>query len=87
MDTIYPFSDTLTTTITAAKPFTYFIRIPEWVSEGTIAVNGGSATAVAPSKGLQAVDIEAGTTKLVLDLPAPITTGPSAPAARRIYLC
>lgn len=75
MDTLYPFGDTLTTTIRAAKPFTYQVRIPSWVSKGTIAINGGAAHAVAPSNGLHAVSVPAGTTKLVLNLPADITTG------------
>jgi len=74
VDTLYPFSDTLTTTITASKAFTYYVRIPEWVNGGTIAINGGAATAVSPSNGLQAVNCAAGTTKFTLNLPAPITT-------------
>jgi hypothetical protein len=74
VDTQYPFSDVLTTTVKAAKAFTYYVRIPSWVVGGTIAVNGGSATAVSPVNGLQAVSIPAGTTKFVLNLPAPVTT-------------
>lgn len=74
VDTLYPFSDTLTTTVTASSAFTYYVRIPSWVSGGTIAINGGSAKAVNPSNGLQAVSIPAGTTKFVLNLPAKITT-------------
>ncbi|KAF8153213.1 hypothetical protein B0H34DRAFT_800441 [Crassisporium funariophilum] len=74
VDTQYPFSDVLTTTITATKAFTYFVRIPGWVVGGTIAVNGAAAKAVAPVNGLQAVAAAAGTTKFVLNLPAPITT-------------
>ncbi|CDO69653.1 hypothetical protein BN946_scf184851.g41 [Trametes cinnabarina] len=31
VDTLYPFSDSLATTITAEKPFTYYVRIPSWV--------------------------------------------------------
>jgi len=75
VDTQYPFSDTLTTTITAAKAFIYYVRIPGWVVGGTIAINGGAAKAVNPSNGLQAVNVGAGTTKFVLNLPAPITIG------------
>ncbi|KAF9011853.1 hypothetical protein BDQ17DRAFT_792870 [Cyathus striatus] len=73
VDTLYPFSDTLTTTITASKSFTYFVRIPGWVSGGTIAVNNGHAQPVRPVSGLHAVSINAGTTKFTLNLPAPIT--------------
>jgi DUF1680 family protein len=75
VDTLYPFSDTLTTTITATSAFTYLVRIPSWTSGGTIAINGRSAQAVNPSNGLQEVSIPAGTTKFVLNLPAKITTG------------
>ncbi|KZV87063.1 hypothetical protein EXIGLDRAFT_724132 [Exidia glandulosa HHB12029] len=74
VDTQYPFSDTVKTTVKAAQAFTYLVRIPSWVVGGTIAVNGAKATAVAPSNGLHAVNIAAGTTSLVLNLPAPITT-------------
>ncbi|KAF5313805.1 hypothetical protein D9758_017919 [Tetrapyrgos nigripes] len=74
VDTIYPFSDTLTTTITASQAFTYYVRIPSWVVGGTIAINGAAAKALSPSNGLQAVQVSAGTTKFVLNLPAQITT-------------
>ncbi|KAF8955068.1 hypothetical protein BDZ97DRAFT_1927484 [Flammula alnicola] len=74
VDTQYPFSDVITTTITATKSFTYFVRIPSWVVGGTIALNGGHAQAVSPVNGLQAVSASAGTTRFVLNLPAPITT-------------
>ncbi|KIK68378.1 hypothetical protein GYMLUDRAFT_91918 [Collybiopsis luxurians FD-317 M1] len=74
VNTLYPFSDTLNTTITAAKAFTYYVRIPSWVVNGTISINGGAATTVAPVNGLQAVSAKAGTTTFVLNLPAPITT-------------
>ncbi|KAI0369101.1 hypothetical protein BV20DRAFT_1081257 [Pilatotrama ljubarskyi] len=73
VDTLYPFGDTLTTTIKADKPFTYQVRIPSWVSKGTIAINGGAAKAVSPSNGLQAVFVESGTTQVTLNLPADIT--------------
>ncbi|KAJ7072743.1 hypothetical protein C8F01DRAFT_1105077 [Mycena amicta] len=73
VETLYPFGDTLSTTITATKPFTYFVRIPSWVSNGTISVNGRSSAAVHPGKdGLHTVLIDAGTTTLVLDLPSDI---------------
>ncbi|KAH7910483.1 hypothetical protein BJ138DRAFT_100732 [Hygrophoropsis aurantiaca] len=73
VDTIYPFSDTLTTTITADKAFTYYVRIPSWVSKGTIAINGGAEVPVAPNNGLHAVQVGAGTTTLVLNVPPEIT--------------
>jgi len=69
VETVYPFGDALTTTITATKPFTYFVRIPSWVTDGTISVNGGSAKAVkVDENGLHAVPVGSGTTTLVLDV-------------------
>lgn len=73
VDTLYPFSDTLNTTITADKAFTYQVRIPSWVTGGTISVNGAKAKPVAPVNGLHSVKVGAGTTRLVLNLPADIT--------------
>lgn len=72
---LYPFSDTVTTTITAKAAFTYYVRIPSWVVSGTIAINNAAPKPVAPVNGLQAVTVGAGTTTFVLQLPAPITTG------------
>ncbi|KAJ7222587.1 hypothetical protein GGX14DRAFT_664365 [Mycena pura] len=72
--TLYPFSDTVTTTVTAKAAFTYLVRIPSWVVGGTIAINGAAPKALAPTNGLQAVPVGAGTTTFVLQLPAPITT-------------
>jgi len=75
VDTKYPFSDTLTTTITAQKAFTYHVRVPSWVSGGTMTVNGRSAQPIkSDSNGLQSISVTAGTTTVVLNLPAPITT-------------
>ncbi|SJL16344.1 uncharacterized protein ARMOST_19865 [Armillaria ostoyae] len=72
--TQYPFSDTLVTTVTAMKAFTYFVRIPRWVIGGTISINGGAPKALTPNEnGLQPVDIGAGTTEIALELPADIT--------------
>jgi len=74
VDTLYPFSDSLTTTVTAGSAFTYYVRVPSWVQKGTIAMNGKSAQSLSPgANGLQAIQVPAGTTKFVLNLPAPIT--------------
>lgn len=75
VDTLYPFSDSLTTTIKADKAFTYYVRIPSWVNKGTIAINGKTAERVSPSNGLHAVSVKPGTTKFTLDLPSEITIG------------
>ncbi|KAJ7032795.1 hypothetical protein C8F04DRAFT_1106569 [Mycena alexandri] len=73
VETLYPFEDTLTTTITASEAFTYLVRIPSWVTEGTISINGGKAEAVKRGEnGLHAVSVGAGTTTLVLEVPAEI---------------
>ncbi|PBK71367.1 hypothetical protein ARMSODRAFT_911237 [Armillaria solidipes] len=74
IDTLYPFGDTLSYTVTASKAFTFFVRIPSWVVGGTIAMNGGSTKPVSPSNGLLAISIPSGSTKFVLNLPAEITT-------------
>ncbi|EIW84902.1 hypothetical protein CONPUDRAFT_117150 [Coniophora puteana RWD-64-598 SS2] len=74
VDTMYPFADTLTTTITADKAFTFYVRVPSWVSGGTFATNGGAAQPLAPSNGLQAVQAGAGTTTLDLVYTPEITT-------------
>ncbi|KAG6829924.1 hypothetical protein H0H92_002947 [Tricholoma furcatifolium] len=74
VDTLYPFSDTLKTTITATSDFTYFVRIPSWVTDGSITINDDEPSQLSPVNGLQAVPVQAGTTTFVLDLPAPITT-------------
>ncbi|KAK0450414.1 uncharacterized protein EV420DRAFT_753695 [Desarmillaria tabescens] len=74
VDTLYPFGDTLSYTVTASRRFTFYVRIPSWVVGGTIATNGGSTKPVSPSNGLFAINIPSGTTKFVLNLPAEITT-------------
>ncbi|KAI5116455.1 hypothetical protein M0805_006176 [Coniferiporia weirii] len=74
VDTLYPFSDTLTTTVTADKAFTYYVRIPSWVSGGTITLNGGSKSSVqADANGLYAIILPAGKSSFTLDLPSEIT--------------
>lgn len=75
VDTNYPFSDTLTTTIHAEKPFTYYIRIPGWVNNATISTDGKPAKAVTASNGLHAVSVSAGVTSFELNLPVDITIG------------
>lgn len=85
--TTYPFSDTLTTKITAKSAFTYYVRIPSWVSKGTLSVNGRRASAVKPDKnGLHAVRVSSGTTTLVLNLPAEITIGKQCYTSRTVAM-
>ncbi|KAI0339422.1 hypothetical protein BDW22DRAFT_1456156 [Trametopsis cervina] len=71
--TTYPFSDNIVISIEADKRFVYYVRIPSWVSKGTISINGGRTRAVAPKNGLHSVQIPSGRTTLTLNLPADIT--------------
>ncbi|KAL1738316.1 hypothetical protein HDZ31DRAFT_8820, partial [Schizophyllum fasciatum] len=73
-NTTYPFSDAISITVDASAPFTYYVRIPEWVVNGTVATNGGAAEAIQASGGLMEVAISEGTTALNLQFPAEITT-------------
>ncbi|KIJ25600.1 hypothetical protein M422DRAFT_273413 [Sphaerobolus stellatus SS14] len=76
VNTLYPFSDTLTTTIQATKPFTYYVRIPSWsIGKATISINGAAAVAATPDSTTQLFKINAaeGATKFVLNVPADIT--------------
>lgn len=85
VDTAYPFSDSLKTTITAQKAFTYYVRIPSWVVGGSITVGTQAKKNLDAVGALQAVAIPAGTTTFVLDLPAKITTG--IPPGHDIVTC
>ncbi|THH05337.1 hypothetical protein EW145_g4867 [Phellinidium pouzarii] len=74
VDTLYPFSDTLTTRVSADHPFTYYVRIPRWVSGATVALNGGKAEGVQASEsGLHAIELPAGNSTFTLNLPLEIT--------------
>jgi hypothetical protein len=75
VDTLYPFSDSVAATVTADRAFTYMIRVPSWVTNGTIAINGGNAQPLKPTNGFHAVSVASGTTKFAVELPAPITLG------------
>lgn len=76
VDTLYPFSDTLTTTIEAQKDFDYFVRIPSWsMGKATISVNGGSFKPAVPDANshLLALRVKSGRTTFTLNVPADIT--------------
>ncbi|KAF9255853.1 hypothetical protein L218DRAFT_1008082 [Marasmius fiardii PR-910] len=73
VETTYPFSDTVSTTITAGSAYTHLVRIPSWVVNGTIAINRGQAQSLAPKNGFQSVSIPAGQTNFVLNLTPQIT--------------
>ncbi|KAI0676236.1 hypothetical protein C8Q78DRAFT_996062 [Trametes maxima] len=70
VDTGYPYtSESATTTIVAQKPFEYQIRIPSWSTDAYVSVNGGAPEKIVPSaQGLHAISIDAGTTKVALNL-------------------
>ncbi|KAL0061878.1 hypothetical protein AAF712_011254 [Marasmius tenuissimus] len=74
VETTYPFSDVVRTTVNAGSSYTHRIRVPSWVVNGTVAVNGGAAQALAPRDGFHSVTIPAGKTTFILNLPAKITT-------------
>ncbi|PAV17963.1 hypothetical protein PNOK_0644900 [Pyrrhoderma noxium] len=74
VDTLYPFSDTVITTVSADKAFTYYVRIPSWTTDATISLNGEKTKSIiAGSNGLSAIDLPAGKSSFVLNLPAEIT--------------
>ncbi|KAK1227099.1 hypothetical protein PQX77_009932 [Marasmius sp. AFHP31] len=71
--TLYPFGDVLNYNISATKEFDFYIRIPSWVSEGSISVDYGPEEDLSPVKGLQKVSVKAGKTRLELRVPSEIT--------------
>ncbi|EIN09448.1 hypothetical protein PUNSTDRAFT_85803 [Punctularia strigosozonata HHB-11173 SS5] len=73
VDTLYPFSDSLAITVTANAAFTYMVRVPSWVTNGTMSVNRGAAKGLSPKNGFQSISLPSGTTNITLNLPAPIT--------------
>lgn len=77
VDTLYPFSDTLTTTVEAEKDFDYFVRIPSWsIDQATISMNGKSKPAVPDADThLLKLNIPKGRTTFTLNVPADITLG------------
>ncbi|KAG6827511.1 hypothetical protein H0H92_011483 [Tricholoma furcatifolium] len=75
VDTLYPFGTTLQYTVTAAKPFTFAIRVPGWAQNAlsTISVNDGKAEALSvDSESLQSVQITGKTTTIKVSLNAPL---------------
>ncbi|KAL0071101.1 hypothetical protein AAF712_001659 [Marasmius tenuissimus] len=73
VETLYPFGDVLNYEISATKDFTFYIRIPSWVSEGSISVNHGPEGSLSPVNGLQKVSVKKGNTSLELRVPSKIT--------------
>ncbi|KAH7106279.1 hypothetical protein BKA62DRAFT_288846 [Auriculariales sp. MPI-PUGE-AT-0066] len=73
-DTQYPFSDTLTVTIDCEKSFVFLFRVPSWSVGATITINGVTSAVKPNDSGLHTVQVSAGVTKLVVNLPALITT-------------
>ena len=65
--TAYPFLDELSYTITAAKAFDFYVRVPAWAgSASSITVNKGKAMSLSPDfeSGLQKVSIGKGKTTM-----------------------
>ncbi|CAE6403525.1 unnamed protein product [Rhizoctonia solani] len=76
VDTNYPFSDNVKTTITTNKPFDFYIRVPTWVNkQATIKIGNAAAKAFSrdSTTQLQKVSVKAGTTVISLVLSADIT--------------
>ncbi|KAF9055188.1 hypothetical protein BDZ89DRAFT_1152980 [Hymenopellis radicata] len=71
-DTLYPFGDTISYTVSATKQFTFAIRIPSWAVNATVTTSSGSSSATAV-QGLYTRTIPAGSTSFTLALPAQIT--------------
>ena len=74
VETTYPFSDIVRTSITAASSYTHRIRVPSWVVNGTISINDKGAQPLEPHDGFHSITIPAGKTTFVLNLPAKVTT-------------
>ncbi|KAF9263003.1 hypothetical protein L218DRAFT_928652 [Marasmius fiardii PR-910] len=80
VDTLYPFGNTLTYQITASKAFPFKIRVPEWSQTGnsTITVNDGKAAELHAENehGLHMIQVPKGTTKVHVNLDAPVVIEP-----------
>jgi hypothetical protein len=76
VDTLYPFGNSLTYTISATHPFAFKIRVPTFAQNSTastIAVNGAAATTLTPdSMSLHTVNVNAGKTTLHVNLNTPL---------------
>ncbi|TFY52235.1 hypothetical protein EVJ58_g10129 [Rhodofomes roseus] len=73
VDTLYPFGETLTYTISASAPFTFHIRIPGWAkAASSLSINDQPASALThdPKTALQTVSVPASNTtiRLYLDM-------------------
>ncbi|KAF9033749.1 hypothetical protein BDZ89DRAFT_1062844 [Hymenopellis radicata] len=73
VETQYPFGDVLVTTVTATKPFKYYVRIPSWVSGGTFALDAEQPEALKPLEGLLGIYIRPGKRRITLALSSPIS--------------
>ncbi|KAJ7793921.1 hypothetical protein B0H14DRAFT_2924745 [Mycena olivaceomarginata] len=76
VDTLYPFGNTLTYSISATKPFSFKIRVPTWAQNSnasTIAVNGArAATLTTDALDLHTVKVNAGKTVVHVNLHTPL---------------
>ncbi|KAI0353890.1 hypothetical protein OH77DRAFT_1550970, partial [Trametes cingulata] len=70
VDTAYPYgTGESRMTIVADKEFQYLVRVPSWLENATVSINGGEARGCAPVDGLHAMQIPPGTTKVILNVP------------------
>lgn len=56
MDTLYPFRDTITLTVTRSEEATLHIRIPEWCKSPEVTVNGEKKELILDGKGFAKID-------------------------------
>ncbi|KAF8915766.1 hypothetical protein CPB85DRAFT_1432774 [Mucidula mucida] len=73
VETQYPFSDVLVTTVTATKPFMYYVRIPSWITGGSFALDDEPPETLKPLEGLLGIYITPGKRRITLALPSPIS--------------
>ncbi|KAF2162851.1 hypothetical protein M409DRAFT_26706 [Zasmidium cellare ATCC 36951] len=86
--TAYPFLDTLQYTITAASPFDFYVRVPQWATSNstiTLGTSQPSPLTPDPSTGMHKLSIPQGTTTLTYTLTSEITTTPRENDTIAIY--
>ncbi|PCH35389.1 hypothetical protein WOLCODRAFT_139880 [Wolfiporia cocos MD-104 SS10] len=88
VETLYPFGSTLSYTIAASAPFTFYIRVPGWSqSKSTISINGSDARALSPdaTTSLQSIEVKAGETAIDLYLDMQVEIEPRSNGSIAVY--
>ncbi|KAF5391810.1 hypothetical protein D9757_001851 [Collybiopsis confluens] len=78
VETLYPFGDILNITIIATKSYTHYIRVPKWVTGGSMTLNSGERLELVPDgkTGLISLAVAEGITRIRLHFPAQIVVEP-----------